>query len=354
MQATHKGMAKYDIAKEVVRRMNHTLPDFNYTGGLRSFAKGSCCGDSQTDLLYGMASHNTSALDKALMGIRSAGGNTPLTTALNAASADMASTKGPIALIVVSDGEDQDDAPVKAAQALKQAFGDRLCITTVQVGDDAAGASVLNRIAAASQCGQSFNADSIMSPAGMADFVERVFLGKVAPKPARLDSDGDGVYDDEDKCPNTPKGAPVDKFGCPLDSDGDGVFDYRDQCPNTPRDARVDSRGCWVLAGVKFDTGKWDIKTQYFPILNEVVAILQKNKSIQVLVEGHTDSIGSAKLNQTLSENRAKSVMDFLISSGISSSRLSSRGYGFARPAATNDTAEGRRLNRRVELRPIK
>ena len=354
MQASHKGQAKYDIAKEVVRRMNHTLPDFNYTGGLRTFAKGSCCGDDQTDLLYGMGSHNTSALDKALMGITSAGGNTPLTTALNAASADMASTKGPIALIVVSDGEDQDDSPVKAAQALKQAFGDRLCITTVQVGDDAAGASVLNRIAAAGQCGQSFNADAIMSPAGMADFVERVFLGKVAPKPARLDSDGDGVYDDEDNCPNTPKGAPVDKFGCPLDSDGDGVFDYRDQCPNTPRGARVDSRGCWVLAGVKFDTGKWDIKTEYYPILNEVVAILQKNKSIQVLVEGHTDSRGSAKLNQNLSENRARSVMDFLISSGISGSRLSSRGYGFSRPAATNDTAEGRRLNRRVELRPIK
>ena len=355
MQGAHKGQAKVDIAKEVVRRMNHTLPSFNYTGGLRSFAKGSCCGDNQTDLLYGMGTHNTSGLDKALMGITSAGGNTPLAHALSASSADMMDTKGPIALIVVSDGEHQDNSPVMAAKVLKQKFGDRLCTTTVQVGNDPAGTALLNQIASSSNCGLSFNADDIMSAAGMANFVEQVFLGKVVPKAApRMDSDGDGVYDDMDQCPNTPKGAPVDSVGCPLDSDGDGVFDYMDKCPNTPRGAQVDSRGCWVLAGVKFDTGKWDIKTQYYPMLNQVVALLQKSKSIQVVVEGHTDSVGSAKFNQTLSEKRAKSVMNFLISSGIAGSRLSSRGYGFSRPAASNDTAAGRQLNRRVQLRPIK
>lgn len=356
MQAAYKGQAKVDIAKEVVRRMSHTLPAFDFTGGMRTFAKGSCCGDNNTDLLYGMSRHNTVELDKALMSITSAGGNTPLTHAINVASADLQATKGPVALIVVTDGKDQDNSPVKAAQALKQAFGDRLCITTVQVGDDPAGASLLNQIAAAGQCGFATNADQIMSPAGMADFVEKVFLGKVAPKPAavRLDSDGDGVYDDMDKCPDTPKGAPVDSVGCPLDSDGDGVPDYLDKCPNTPKGARVDSRGCWVLAGVKFDTGKWNIKPQYYPMLNEVVALLKESKSIQVVVEGHTDNVGSAKLNQKLSENRAKSVMNYLISGGIAGSRLSSRGYGFSRPAASNDTAAGRQLNRRVELRPIK
>jgi len=355
MEASHNGQAKLDIAKEVVRRMSLTLPNYEFTGGLRTFAKGSCCGDDQTDLIYGMGTHNATALNKSLMSVNSAGGNTPLTTAINAAGADLAKTSGPVALIVVSDGEDQDDSPVKAAQALKQAFGDRLCITTVKVGDDPAGASVLNRIAAAGQCGLSFNADAIMSPAGMGNFVEKVFLAKMAPKAApRIDSDGDGVYDDVDECPNTPKGAPVDRVGCPLDSDMDGVPDYKDKCPNTPKGAQVDSRGCWVLAGVKFDTGKWDIKTEYYPILNEVVAILQKNKNIQVVVEGHTDNVGSAKFNQGLSEKRAASVMKFLISSGISGSRLSSRGYGFSRPAASNDTAEGRRLNRRVQLRPIK
>ena len=356
MEASHKGQAKLDIAKEVVRRMNHTLPTFDFTGGLRAFGKGSCCGDDQTDMLYGMAGHNTVGLDQALMEITSAGGNTPLAHALDAADGDMQAVKGPTALIIVSDGKDQGDAPVTGAQALKQTFGDRLCITTVKVGDESAGAAVLSQIVGAGGCGFATNADQIMSPDAMADFVAKVFLSKAAPKPtpARLDSDGDGVYDDIDKCPNTPKGAQVDSVGCPLDSDGDGVFDYQDKCPNTPKGARVDLRGCWVLAGVKFDTGKSDIKTEYYPILNEGVEILQKNKSLQLVIEGHTDNRGSAKFNQALSEKRAKAVMDYLISSGIEVSRLSYRGYGSSQPAATNDTAAGRQLNRRVELRPIK
>ena len=264
--------------------------------------------------------------------------------------------KDPLALIVVSDGKDQDNAPVKAAQALKQAFGDRLCITTVQVGDDPAGASVLNQIAAAGQCGFSSNADQIMSPAGMADFVEKVFLGKVAPKPAagptrqrrrrRLSTTWTNA-------PTHPKVRRLTMSVVRWTVTATVSLTTRTNAP-TPRWVhRVDSRGCWVLAGVKFDTGKSDIKTEYYPMLNEVVALLQKNKSIQVVVEGHTDNVGSAKLNQTLSENRAKSVMNFLISSGIAGSRLSSRGYGFSRPAATNDTAAGRQLNRRVELRPL-
>jgi OOP family OmpA-OmpF porin len=355
MQADHNGQAKVDIAKEIVRRMNHTLPTFDFTGGLRAFGKGSCCGDDETDLLYGMASHNTAALDQALMGITSAGGNTPLALALGAAGGDLQAVKGSSALILVSDGEDLDLSSVAAAQTLKQTYGDRMCITTVQVGNDPAGAEVLNQIVGAGGCGFATNADQIMSPAGMADFVEKVFLAKAGPKPAaaRLDSDGDGVYDDVDKCPNTPKGTPVDSVGCSLDSDGDGVSDNLDKCPNTPKGARVDSRGCWVLAGVTFDTGKWDVKTEFYPTLNEVVAILQENKSLRLSVEGHTDNRGSAQLNQDLSEKRAKSVMDYLVSSGIDASRLSSRGYGFSQPAATNDTAAGRQLNRRVELRPV-
>jgi OOP family OmpA-OmpF porin len=67
---------------------------------------------------------------------------------------------------------------------------------------------------------------------------------KAAAPPPPADSDGDGVYDDQDQCPGTPAGAPVDSVGCPLDSDGDGVYDYQDQCPGTPAGAPVDSVGC--------------------------------------------------------------------------------------------------------------
>jgi OOP family OmpA-OmpF porin len=168
-----------------------------------------------------------------------------------------------------------------------------------------------------------------------------------------LDTDKDGVYDYLDKCPNTPTGVKVDAVGCPLDTDKDGVYDYLDRCPNTPMGATVDARGCWVLKGVHFDTDKWDIKPMYYELLDDVAAILKKNPGLKVEIQGHTDSQGSAKYNQGLSEKRARAVMEDLAGKGIDRSRLSYKGYGLTRPAATNDTPEGRALNRRVELKPI-
>ena len=169
-----------------------------------------------------------------------------------------------------------------------------------------------------------------------------------------LDTDGDGVYDYLDKCPGTPKGVKVDSVGCPLDTDGDGLYDYLDKCPGTPTGATVDERGCWVLKGVYFDTNKWDIKPQYFSILDEVVLVLRKNAYLKVEIQGHTDSQGSAKYNQKLSENRAKSVMDYLVEEGIGSDRLTARGYGLTQPAFTNNSPENMTMNRRVELKPIR
>ena len=97
---------------------------------------------------------------------------------------------------------------------------------------------MLDKIAGASGCGKAVNADALASGGAMADFVKDVLLTE------KNDSDGDGVVDDKDRCPNTPRGVKVDMSGCPLDSDGDGVADYKDKCPNTPRGAKVDMSGC--------------------------------------------------------------------------------------------------------------
>ncbi|MFH1624524.1 MAG: OmpA family protein [Pseudomonadota bacterium] len=167
------------------------------------------------------------------------------------------------------------------------------------------------------------------------------------------DSDGDGVYDDRDQCPDTPKGVKVDKQGCPLDTDADGVYDYKDACPDTPQGATVDRRGCWVLRGVNFDTDKWDIKPIDHSILDEVVSILGKNPKLMLEVQGHTDNKGTAAHNQSLSERRAQAVMEYLIEKGIAKDRLNAVGYGLTKPAATNETSKGRAQNRRVELNPI-
>ena len=176
---------------------------------------------------------------------------------------------------------------------------------------------------------------------------------KVDSKGCPLDSDGDGVYDNQDQCPGTPRGTKVDSKGCPLDSDGDGVIDDVDRCPNTPKGANVDQRGCWVLRSINFDTEKYNIDTNDVVILDAVVAIMKDNPSLRIEIQGHTDNKGTAAYNQGLSERRAKAAMDYIVKKGIDKGRLTAKGFGFSNPAASNDTPEGRAENRRVELSPI-
>jgi outer membrane protein OmpA-like peptidoglycan-associated protein len=137
------------------------------------------------------------------------------------------------------------------------------------------------------------------------------------------------------------------------DSDRDGVIDDKDKCPRTPGGATVNDLGCWVLKGVLFRRGQWDINPQVYPALDEVVSILEMNPKLKLEIQGHTDNRGSVKHNRWLSELRAKVVRGYLVKKGIGEKRLTYVGYGFSKPVATNDTPEGRTQNRRVELRPI-
>ncbi len=180
------------------------------------------------------------------------------------------------------------------------------------------------------------------------------------------DTDGDTVPDNLDKCPN--EGGPVSNNGCPyLDKDNDGVLDKDDKCPEVP--GVEANNGCpevkVVTAEVQktlneyaktilFDTGKSSIKTQSEAVLGDIINILKEYPDAKFTVEGHTDSVGSAGSNQRLSESRAASVKAFLIGRGISQSRLSSVGYGEAKPISSNATKAGRKLNRRVEINLIK
>ena len=111
------------------------------------------------------------------------------------------------------------------------------------------------------------------------------------------------------------------------------------------------------LRGVNFDFDKADIRPDAAVILDEAASLLSDalaactNRSVSV--EGHTDAVGADAYNQDLSERRANSVMDYLAGKGVSPSRLSSKGFGESNPIATNETREGRALNRRVELRLV-
>ena len=185
----------------------------------------------------------------------------------------------------------------------------------------------------------------------------------VAPAPKKpvekaKDSDGDGVLDANDQCPGTPAGAAVDTNGCPLDSDNDGVHDYKDACPGTAPGVQVDEKGCEVKVAeevvvdmrLNFDTNKYEIKPEMVAEIAKVAEFLRQYPSVNAEIQGHTDSVGSSAYNQGLSERRANSVKDYLVSNfGIDASRLSAKGYGEEQPIADNSTEEGRALNRRAE-----
>lgn len=176
------------------------------------------------------------------------------------------------------------------------------------------------------------------------------------------DSDGDGVTDDKDRCPGTPRGAPVDANGCPLDTDGDGVPDYLDVCPGTPAGAKVDDKGCEIKMMMKpqkvvienillFDFDSAELKGGAADVLDSSYAKFKGNDAVRsVTITGHTDSIGTEAYNQGLSERRANAVRDYLISQGADGSKLMARGAGETMPAYTNETEAGRSMNRRVEF----
>ena len=136
------------------------------------------------------------------------------------------------------------------------------------------------------------------------------------------------------------------------DSDGDGISDVGDKCPNSPAGASIDNMGCAVfqgnLKGVNFETNSAKLTRSARVSLDNVATALQQFPGLKVEVQAHTDSVGSATYNQRLSAKRAKSVIGYLSSKGISSSRMIPVGYGERTPIASNLNEAGRAQNRRV------
>jgi OOP family OmpA-OmpF porin len=328
MTEDYKGRSKFDQAKQLIANMNQTIPPLDYRAGLVAFGSGSCLDGKDAKVLYGMSSYRRADLQAGLDSQKCAGGVTPMSEGVAAShGALQTSTLGRTALIVVSDFKEvYEGGVIEKAKKLKEALGDKLCIYPIVVGQDR-GKKFADELAKFGGCGFAVNADDISSPNAMADYVTKVFL---APAP--------------------PKSAPVAAAPAVLDSDGDGVPDSRDKCPNTPKGVRVNADGCWELKGVFFDTDKAVLKDPR--VLDEAVGIMKANPKITGEVHGHTDSTGSEAHNQRLSERRANAVRDYFIKQGISADRVRAKGFGESKPIASNDTEEGRAMNRRVELHP--
>ena len=181
------------------------------------------------------------------------------------------------------------------------------------------------------------------------------------------DKDLDGVTDAQDQCPEVPQGTRPDpaKPGCPVgDRDKDLILDPDDACPDQPGQSNPDParNGCpslvvitngrlQILQPVFFATNKDVILARSFPVLQSVADVLKLSPEFKkIVIEGHTDNRGQVDYNTELSARRAQSVLAWLVAHGVAESRLAAQGYGPTRPLVSNDTAKGRRKNRRVEF----
>ncbi|XZF13253.1 OmpA family protein [Chitinophagaceae bacterium MMS25-I14] len=173
------------------------------------------------------------------------------------------------------------------------------------------------------------------------------------------DSDGDGIPDQKDKCPYVAGQSQYD--GCPPpDRDGDGFTDDVDKCPDQYSKT---NNGCPEIKqeiirqvekaakAIFFETGKSTIKKVSYKQLDAVVKVLKNEPALFADIEGHTDNVGSDAINMELSQKRAEAVRDYFVSKGISSDRLTAQGYGKTMPIATNETATGRAANRRTVIK---
>lgn len=339
MDEPYKKYRKFDLAKNVVNLMNRTIPDLKLNGALRTFGHDERLTEEKTALFYGVTDYNQNGFEKGLNKVEYAGGTTPMDVAIRAMGQDFKGKAGNIAAIIVSDGKDLGPEPLNAAKDVKNLYGERLCFYTILVGDDKNGKQLMNDIAEAGQCGFFTSEDQLNSAEAMADFVKKVFLKGSTPELAPA------------KPAPTPAPKPAAK---PADSDGDGVYDDMDQCPNTPAGAKVNKKGCWILPTILFDTDKFDIHTGYYADMDDVAQVMKRNPGLKIDIEGFTDSTASDEYNLSLSEKRAQAVGEYLEQKGIEAYRMSLKGLGKSNPVSSNDTPEGRAKNRRVQIKPIR
>jgi OOP family OmpA-OmpF porin len=370
--------AKAKQAKDILSAMNRRIPELGYVGAIQIFPPSkTLIGPEKYDRnLIGSAIENLQEKGKIF------GNRTPLGRGivdLGEVLKDM--PRGKTAIIIFSDGEENLDIEALKAREKMIAEQREIHFHTVSFAEKKEGRTVLAEISRVSD-GISVEAGELASDEVALDrFVKDVFYDvevlldsdgdgvvdevdqcpdtprgiTVDARGCPPDSDGDGVPDYLDRCPGTPPGVAVDSSGCPFDSDGDGVVDHLDQCPNTPKGATVNEVGCWSLeATTLYDSNSSYMRSEAYPLLDEVAIILEKNPEMEVEVQGHTDNTGTAEYNQWLSEKRAQKVKDYLVSEGIDPSRLEAKGYGLTQPVASNGTEEGRAQNRRVELKRLR
>ncbi|MBU2548435.1 MAG: OmpA family protein [Proteobacteria bacterium] len=307
---------------QLLRKLNATIPGLDYQAALRTFGYRTEFNTAQeTKLLWGPMKYDRAALGPVMGGIEATQSLTPLGYGIAASDAELAKMPGRKALLIFSDFEwsPHFGDPMGAAKALNEKYGADLAIYTIFFGEPTASFKLAEDLAKMTG-GKTYKASDLLKDQASLDaMVMEIFYGQSY----RLDSDCDGVYDEDDKCPDTPRIFKVNAVGCPL-----------------PLTVRLE---------IEFDTDKSDIRPQYHDRMTQVAQYLVNNPSTQAVIEGHTDSVATPEYNLKLSQRRADAVLDYFADKfKIDKDRLRAVGYGETRPIASNDTEDGRQKNRRV------
>jgi OOP family OmpA-OmpF porin len=315
---------KYDLAVNILDRMNQMLPEYNMQSGLRSFGHHPEFSKKDTLMVYELQPYSTAEFGRTLHEMKPVGGTSPLQDAFKAAEKDLSGLPGRTALILLSDGKDMDPSVLPAARQLAGTYGEGLCIHTVFLGDDHEGKDLLQAVADITDCGFLTTGSDLIDNRNLTRFVHAVFLDNPA----------------------------VTETGV-TDSDRDGVIDKWDECPKTPAGADVGVNGCWRVESVFFEFDKARIRPRAAFELDQVAEILEMNPRLRVKFQGHTCDIGTREYNLKLSHRRADAVRQYMIDKGISPKRLESEGMGFSKPLVPNISEKNRTMNRRTEIHPL-
>ena len=309
MISEDEGRPRIYNAQDIVASFNSIVPPLDYDAGLVTYGKGSsgiCTGYGVATTIYGLEPYTQADFAQALGSIKCAASTTPIVEAIDSATGLLVEETGPVAVIIVSDFNWSDSAAVQEAIAqLKAQHVNNICLHTVKVGEDTSHDALIA---------------SLTDPAG---------------------------------CDTAVKGADL--------ATGAAMSAYVVDTLLTPLDQPLQYEKYTVSAEALFDFDKYVLKPQGIAALQNLGAQIRSQglRVKDIDITGHTDSIGSDAYNMRLSERRAMAVRNFLVSEGVNSSIIGVSGMGERQPVASNDTAEGRALNRRVEVlvgtaRPIK
>lgn len=254
---------------------------------------------------FDRASLQNAADNLTLLGdINGMGGTTPLDQVFQSINQMLSEEKGLVTVVLISDHQpDSPAAALSAAEGLVNSYRDGVCIHTVHVGDSEDGATFAKSLSELTSCGSTRAAGQLTTASAFNGLAKDVFYS------------------------------------------GGHVI----------RNTSVDPcRGDFTVRGANFEFNKATLAEDGREALGPVAEQLNQCSDVSVEITGHTDSVGNNEYNQGLSERRANAVKDYLVSQGVTESRLTSNGQGEGNPITSNATAEGRAQNRRVELHPVK